>query len=72
MTGEIKSILIKCLQDFVAAFQEKRKKVTDQDVKHFMSVRKIEPFPKKWLQEKAEQAAALAKAKEEEELAKKQ
>ena len=30
LTGEVKQILISCLQDFVADFQEKRKKVTDK------------------------------------------
>lgn len=29
--------------------QAKRAKVTDADVNHFMSVRKIEKMPKKWL-----------------------
>lgn len=48
LTGEVKAILIECLQKFVASFQEKRKKVTDETVKHFMSVRKINPFPKNW------------------------
>ena len=48
LTGEVKAILIDCLQKFVASFQEKRKKVTDETVKHFMSVRKINPFPKNW------------------------
>jgi len=47
-TSEIKQILIECLQKFVAEFQERRKKVTEEDVKNFMAVRKINPFPKKF------------------------
>jgi len=49
MTGEIKAILIEELQKFVKEFQERRKKVTDEDVKLFMSVRKIEALPTKWI-----------------------
>lgn len=48
MTGEVKQVLIKCLQDFVAKFQERRKKVTDEDVKKFMAVRKIDAMPTKF------------------------
>ncbi len=48
LTGEIKAILIECLQKFVAEFQERRKKVTDEDVRHFTSVRKIEAMPTAW------------------------
>ncbi|KAI0490572.1 tryptophanyl-tRNA synthetase [Xylaria cf. heliscus] len=43
LTGELKAICIKHLQDYVAAFQERRSKATDDVVKHFMSVR-----PLKW------------------------
>lgn len=48
LTGEVKALLIAELQKFVADFQERRKKVTNKDVEQFMSVRKINPFPKKW------------------------
>jgi len=48
LTGEVKQVLIKCLQDFVKQFQERRKKVTNKDVEAFMKVRKIDPFPKRW------------------------
>ena len=48
LTGEIKAILIDVLQKFVADFQERRKKVTDEDVKQFTSVRKIEAMPSAW------------------------
>ena len=72
MTGEVKAILIKCLQDFLKDFQEKRAKVTDEDVKKFMGVRKIDPFPKAWKEEmdrravkKKEEEEAKKKAKEE-------
>ncbi len=47
-TGEVKSLLIKCLQEFLKDFQEKRAKVTEEDVKKFMEIRKIDPFPKKF------------------------
>ncbi|KAI1496784.1 tryptophanyl-tRNA synthetase [Biscogniauxia marginata] len=43
LTGELKAICIKHLQEYVAAFQERRAKVTDEVVKNFMSVR-----PLKW------------------------
>ena len=45
----MKKRLIKCLQDFVKDFQERRKKVTDEEVKKFMSVRKIDAMPKAWV-----------------------
>ena len=47
-TGEVKARLIKCLQDFVKDFQSRRSKVTDEDVKKFMSVRKIDAVPRAW------------------------
>lgn len=37
LTGEIKKILIGILQKFVADHQEKRSKITDDDVKKFLS-----------------------------------
>ncbi|KAI1753555.1 hypothetical protein F4782DRAFT_496833 [Xylaria castorea] len=43
LTGELKAICIKQLQEYVAAFQERRSKATDEIVQHFMSVR-----PLKW------------------------
>lgn len=52
-SGEIKQILIQCLQDFVKDFQEKRKKVTDEDVRKFCEVRKIEAMPRAWMAGKA-------------------
>ena len=39
LTGELKKICIKHLQDYVAGFQERRKKVTEEIRKEFMSVR---------------------------------
>ncbi|KAI0596775.1 tryptophanyl-tRNA synthetase [Biscogniauxia sp. FL1348] len=41
LTGELKAICIKHLQDYVAAFQERRSKVTDEVVANFMSVRPL-------------------------------
>ena len=49
LTGEIKQELIKIMQEFVTDFQQKRSEVTDEDVKKFLSVRKIQKFPSKWL-----------------------
>ena len=82
LTGEVKAVLIECLQDFVKAFQERRAKVTDDDVKHFMDVsKKINPYPKAWKDEIEKREAAKKKleedkqaeslAKQEEEAAKK-
>jgi len=48
LTGEVKNRLIKCLQDWVKNFQERRKKVTNKDVEHFMSIRKINAVPARW------------------------
>ena len=62
LTGEVKAELVACLQKFVAEFQEKRKKVTNKDVDAFMAVRKMEPFPKKWAEEKETTTAAAAEA----------
>jgi len=44
-TGEVKAVLIKCLQDVVLQHQEKRKLVTDEIVQQFMAVRPIDPTP---------------------------
>ena len=57
-TGEVKARLIKCLQEFVKDFQERRKKVTDEDVKKFMSVRKIDAMPTAWAGAAGSSAAA--------------
>ncbi|KAI0398333.1 tryptophanyl-tRNA synthetase [Xylariaceae sp. FL0594] len=43
LTGELKAICIKHLQDYVAAFQDRRAKATEDVVKQFMTVR-----PLKW------------------------
>jgi tryptophanyl-tRNA synthetase len=37
MTSEVKEILIQILTDLVVEHQERRKKLTDEDVKKFMS-----------------------------------
>jgi tryptophanyl-tRNA synthetase len=42
LTGEMKAKCIKVLQEFVAGFQERRKKVTDEVINEFMSVRPLE------------------------------
>jgi len=47
---EVKEVLIKCLTDFLAEFQERRSKITDDDVRKFLEIRKINPEPKKFEQ----------------------
>lgn len=49
LSGEVKAVLIKLMQEFVSALQTARSKVTEADVAHFMSIRKIEKMPRKWL-----------------------
>ncbi|NXV47256.1 SYWC protein, partial [Uria aalge] len=41
LTGELKKVLIETLQPLIAAHQERRKKVTDEMVKQFMTPRKL-------------------------------
>lgn len=45
---EIKEVLIKCLTEFLLDFQDRRSKITDEDVRKFMEIRKINPEPKKF------------------------
>ena len=61
LTGEVKDILTKCLQDYLAESQKRRAKVTDQDVTDFMAVRKMDPFPSAWKEEMDRRAAEQAK-----------
>ena len=42
--------IIKCLTDVLAEFQERRSKITDEDVRKFLEIRKINPEPKKFEQ----------------------
>ena len=65
---EVKEILIKCLTDFLTAFQERRKNITDEDVRKFLEVRKINPEPKKFevIRIAKQEAERIAKEKEEE------
>ena len=44
LSGEIKKELISILQPLIAEHQERRKQVTDEVVKEFMTPRKLE-FP---------------------------
>ena len=48
LTGEVKALLIDEVQKFVARFQERRSKITDEDVKHFTSIRPIDAMPKRF------------------------
>ena len=45
-TGEVKAILIKVIQEFLADFQTKRANVTDEDVAYFMKIRPLRTVPK--------------------------
>ncbi|XP_066539512.1 tryptophan--tRNA ligase, cytoplasmic [Hoplias malabaricus] len=42
LTGELKKILIETLQPLISAHQDRRKQVTDETVKQFMTPRKLE------------------------------
>lgn len=59
-TGEIKAILIEVIQNFVKDFQAKRAKVTDEDVRKFCEIRKIEAMPKAWIKATAGNAPSNA------------
>lgn len=68
MTGEVKALLIECVNQFLKTFQERRKKVTDEDVRNFMDkTRKIDPVPQKFkdARKAKEEAEKLAKEMEE-------
>ena len=68
---EVKEILIKCLTDFLTQFQERRKNITDEVVRQFLEVRKINPEPKKFEVIRLAKQEAERIAKEQEEEAKK-
>lgn len=70
LTGEVKAVLIDTLNGFLKEWQERRAKVTDEDVKYFMTARKLDPFPKKWKEELDRRAAEKAKADAEKKAAK--
>ena len=70
LTGEVKAILIEVINKFLKEFQEKRAKVTDDDVRKFMEVRKINPYPKAWKEEMDRRAAKKAKEEAEKKKAK--
>ncbi|PRT52777.1 Tryptophan--tRNA ligase, cytoplasmic [Wickerhamiella sorbophila] len=40
LTGELKAIAIKLLQEFITSFQDRRAKVTDEDVMHFADTKR--------------------------------
>lgn len=42
LTGELKAICIKLMQDYVRAFQERRSKVTDEILQSYMTPRRLE------------------------------
>jgi len=42
LTGEVKAVLIKCLNELLADFQKKRSEVSDEVVKEFMRIKEID------------------------------
>ena len=48
LSGEVKEILVKEIQQFLKWFQGERAKVTDADVDLFKKIRPIKFYPKAW------------------------
>lgn len=44
LSGELKKIAIECIQNIILNLQEQRSKITDETVREFMRVRKLEAF----------------------------
>lgn len=65
MTGEVKQVLIDCLQTFVRDFQTRRAQVTDEMVQEFMAVRPINPVPQKFQEQQELEKEKKKKADEE-------
>lgn len=59
LTGELKARCIKELQTFIAAFQERKKAVTDEIVKSYMT-----PKPLEWGQGKTLKTLAVAEVRQ--------
>lgn len=59
LTGELKARCIKELQTFVAAFQERKKAVTDEIVKSYMT-----PKPLEWGQGKGAKTPAVVEVRQ--------
>lgn len=68
MTGALKALAITELQQYAAAFQERRAKVTAETLKSYMTPRKLEwkgnPNPNLELKKKHEEALAAANKKQ--------
>ena len=47
MTGEIKKICAEAIAGFITEYQERRAKITDEDIELFTSVRQIDPMSSK-------------------------
>jgi len=41
LSGEVKKLLIETLDKFITLYQEKRNKITDDEVRYFLQIRKI-------------------------------
>jgi tryptophanyl-tRNA synthetase len=69
LTGELKKMAITLLQDYVKEFQERRKEVTDEILKQFMTPRQLEwkgnPNPKPKEKKAKESKEEKAKASKE-------
>lgn len=44
LTGELKKITIECIQKIVVELQERRSKITDETVREFSRIRKLDAF----------------------------
>lgn len=62
LTGELKKMAITLLQEYVGTFQERRKQVSDEVMRQYMTPRKLEykgnpnPKPKESKKEKSKEA----------------
>jgi len=63
LTGEVKKLLIDCLNDYLKFYQENMKKVTKETVDEFMKIRKIDAMSEKLTKNKEAWAAKEAEAK---------
>jgi tryptophanyl-tRNA synthetase len=46
LTGEVKAKLIAVLQQLVKEHQERRAKITDEDIRKFMRIHALKPTPR--------------------------
>jgi tryptophanyl-tRNA synthetase len=67
LTGELKKMAITLLQEYVKRFQERRKDVTDEVLRQYMTPRKLEwkgnPNPKEMKPKKSKEDKDVKQAK---------